>query len=150
MVSTSAGFTVVEALVVITVLSILLAVAGPSLSGLVVTQQLKTAGFDLSSSLAHARNEALLRNVPVVVSPVNADWARGWTITEESGTVLRHQSPYARIAMSGPASVTFNGDGRANSVATPFALSATDASAAAGRCVRLRLNGRAYLTKGAC
>ena len=146
----SAGFTIVELLVVVGVLSLLLATAGPALSGMVVTQQLKNASFDLSSSLMLARNEALTRNVSVTIDPISGNWAQGWTITEAGGQVLRRQSAYARVTLSGPVRVIYNADGRPDSVATPFAVTASDADVDHYRCVRLRVNGRYSVARGAC
>jgi type IV fimbrial biogenesis protein FimT len=147
---TSAGFTLTELLVVVAVLSIFLALAGPALSSVVATQQVRNASYDLHASLSVARSEALTRNAPVTVEPNDGDWARGWTITVTGGTVLRRQAAYPRIALSGPPRVIYSGDGRPDSTATPFTLSATDASAEAYRCLRLRLNGRSAIDKGAC
>ena len=144
------GFTIVEAMIVVAILAILAGMAAPSFTGLVVAQQLKSAGYDLSSSLTLARSEALTRNVNVALAPVNGDWANGWTITAEGGTVLRRQNAYSRIAVAGPAGVNFNGDGRPDSTATPFAVTAADANTTSYRCVRLRANGRPTLAAGAC
>lgn len=146
----ASGFTIVEALVVIAVLALLLGLAGPALSGMVAAQQLKNASFDLAASLTLARSEALTRNVPVTIDPVAGDWARGWIVTEAGGTVLRRQAEYARIALSGPARVVYNGDGRPDSVATAFAVTAADAALDQYRCVTLRVNGRYSVTRGAC
>ena len=145
-----AGFTTVEMLVVVGVLLVLIAMAAPALSGMVVTQQLKNASFDLSSSLNLARSEALTRNAAVTIDPVAGDWARGWTVTEAGGTVLRRQSAYGRIALSGPVRVIYSADGRPDSVATPFAVTAVDANTDNYRCVRLRVNGRFNLKRGVC
>lgn len=146
----SRGFTVVEAVVVIGVLSILIALAGPALSGMLLTQQVKNASYDLYSSLTLARGEALTRNVAVTLTPTEGDWARGWAVVEEGGTVIRRQSAYARISMAGPAQVIFSGDGRPDSTATPFAFTALNAHPDDYRCVRMRLNGRPRVTKGGC
>ena len=146
----TAGFTLVEAMVVVAVLAVLAGLAAPALTGMVVNQQLKGAGFDLSSSLKVARSEALTRNVNVTMAPVGGNWAQGWTITEEGGAVIRRQNQYTRITLTGPASVVFNGDGRPSSIATPFAVTAADANTPTYRCVRLRANGRPILASGAC
>ena len=146
----AAGFTIVEMLVAIGVLAIMLAFAATSMSGMAASQQVRTAAYDVYSTLTHARSEALTRNATVTVAPVDGDWARGWTVTEAGGTVLRRQNAYSRVTLSGPAQVIFSGDGRASSIAVPFSFSAPEIAADNQRCVRLRLNGRSTLAKGVC
>ena len=147
----SAGFTAVEAIVTVAVLAILLAAAGPSLATLVSAQQVKNAGFDVSSTLITARSEALTRNVSITVAPVAPDnWALGWVVTDDGGNVLRRQNPYSHITVTGPARVIFNSDGRPDNVTTPFALTAAELSSDSARCVRVRLNGRPSVAKGGC
>jgi type IV fimbrial biogenesis protein FimT len=144
------GFTAVECMVVVAIVIILVTVAAPGLSGLIVSQQLKNASFDLTSTLADARSEALTRNVEVTISPKEADWARGWMVTDQGGTVLRDQPAYGRISVGGPTRVTFGGDGRPASAIVPFALVSDSADESLHRCIRLRLNGRPYVTRGTC
>jgi type IV fimbrial biogenesis protein FimT len=144
------GFTTLEMLVVVGVLLILVGIGVPSLSGMVVMQQLKNAAFDLSSTLSLARSEALTRNAAVTIDPLEGNWARGWTVTDEGGRVIRRQSAYGRVALSGPARVIYSADGRPDSVLTPFAVTATEAATGDYRCVRLRVNGRFTVTRGAC
>ena len=144
------GFTILEAVTVVTVLAILIAVAAPALSSMISTQQVRNSALDISASLVAARSEAMTRNASVTVTPAGGNWALGWTVTDEGGAVLRTQSAYARVTMSGPARVIFNGDGRPDSTATPFAIGAADASGESGRCVRVRLNGRPTVAKGGC
>lgn len=144
------GFTVVECMVVVAVIIILVTIAAPSLSGLIVSQQLKNASFDLASTLSVARSEALTRNVEITMSPKEGDWARGWTVTDQGGSVLRDQPPYGRISVTGPVRVTFNGDGRSAAAGVKFAVVSDESDVSLHRCTRLRLNGRAYVTRGAC
>jgi type IV fimbrial biogenesis protein FimT len=146
----AAGFTTVELLVVVGVISIFLAFAAPSMSGMVASQQVRAASFDLHATLNIARSEALTRNGAVTIDPVEGDWARGWNVSEAGGTILRRQSAYPRIALSGPGRVIFSGDGRPDSTATPFSVQSPDASESSYRCVRLRLNGRSAINKGTC
>jgi type IV fimbrial biogenesis protein FimT len=145
-----AGFTMIEMLVAMGVLGILIAVAGPALSGMASSQQVRSASYDIYSTLTHARSEALTRNASVTVAPTEGDWARGWTITDSGGTVLHRQSAYSRVTLSGPAQIIFSAEGRPSSTATPFAFSAPDVDATNFRCVRLRLNGRSTITRGPC
>jgi type IV fimbrial biogenesis protein FimT len=144
------GFTIVECMVVVAIVITLITIAAPGLSGMIVSQQLKNASFDLTSTLSVARSEALTRNVEVTISPREADWARGWMVTDQGGTVLRDQPAYARISVGGPTSVTFGGDGRPATAMVPFALASDSADVSLHRCIRLRLNGRPYVTRGAC
>jgi type IV fimbrial biogenesis protein FimT len=144
------GFTVVEAMVVVAIVIILVTVAAPGLSGMIVSQQLKNASFDLASTLTVARSEALTRNVGVTISPRDDDWARGWVVTDQRGTVLRDQSPYGRISVRGPTRVTFDGDGRPATATVSFAVTSESADVSVHRCIRLRLNGRPHVTRGAC
>ena len=146
----SRGFTTVELLVVVAVLALIAGVAAPALSSMVATQQVRTAAYDLHATLNIARSEALTRNASVTIAPVSGDWAAGWSVTEAGGTVLRRQSAYARIALSGPARVIFSADGRPDATSSPFAVSSADAIAGSYRCVRLRLNGRSAIDKGLC
>ena len=145
-----AGFTTLEILVVVAILSIFTALAGPALSSMVASQQVRGASYDLHATLNVARSEALTRNVSVTVAPAAGGWASGWTVTEVGGTVLRRQPPYPRITLTGPARVIFSGDGRPDTTATPFAVTATGSNADSHRCVRLRLNGRSAIDKGVC
>jgi len=146
----SSGFTMVELLVVIGVISIFLAFVGPAMSGMVATQQVRAASYDLHATLNIARSEALTRNASVTVEAIEGDWARGWSVTEAAGSVLRRQSAYPRVSLSGPARVIFSGDGRPDTSATPFAVTSADAAAGDYRCVRLRLNGRSAIDRGTC
>ena len=145
-----AGFTMMEMLVAMAVVAILVALAGPSLGDMAASQQVRSASYDIYSTLTHARSEALTRNALVTVAPIGGDWAQGWTVTETGGGVLRRQGAYSRVTVSGPAQVIFSGEGRPNTTATPFAFSAANIPADGNRCVRLRLNGRSTITRGVC
>lgn len=144
------GFTVIECMAVVAVIIILVTVAAPGLSGMIVSQQLKNASFDLASSLSIARSEALTRNVEVTISPKEEDWARGWTVTNEGGILLHDQPAYGRISVAGPTRVIFSGDGRPAAGLVPFAIASDSADVSLHRCIRLRLNGRPFVTRGAC
>lgn len=137
-------------MVVVAVLAILLGVGAPSMTRMGVNQRLKAAGHDIASSMSAARSEALTRNVDVTVAPIGGSWTNGWTITEAGGTVIRRQDAYTRITLTGPANVVFNGDGRPNSTATPFAATSAETDINTYRCVRLRPTGRPVLSAGSC
>ena len=142
------GFTTIELMVVVTVLTILAAIAVPSLHKFSVAQRVKTAGFELQSALLEARSEAIARNADVSVAPLGSGWAEGWTTTV-GGVQIKQGNPQKSVAISGPGSVVFRANGRPTSV-LPLSVSAADVAADDRRCVRLHLNGRSYLEKGAC
>jgi type IV fimbrial biogenesis protein FimT len=136
------GFTLAEVLIVTAVLAVLLAAGAPHLADFVRNQRVKTASFDLFSSLVLARSEAITRNARVTVAPASGSWTNGWTVTEPGGTVLRRQEPLQDIAISGPAKVIYVESGRLNAATWPeFELTATGAGVVQ-RCVRIDLSGR--------
>jgi type IV fimbrial biogenesis protein FimT len=144
------GFTLIEMIVVIAIALVLMTLVAPSFRDLMRSQTVKNASFDLVSSLVRARSEAITRNADVIVRPLNGDWINGWEIVLTDGTRLAQSDARSGITVTGPTSITFNGNGKPTAIPNPFALSATDLSAGNQRCVRLNLSGRPQLKKGAC
>lgn len=137
-----AGFTLPELLIVVAVLAVMLAAGAPHLGDFVRNQRVKTASFDLFSTLLLARSEAITRNTRVTVAPEAGAWTNGWTITEPGGTVLRRQEPVPNITINGPAAVVYVESGRLNAATWPeFELVATG-SGVVQRCIRIDLSGR--------
>lgn len=147
------GFTITEVLVVVVIVAILAAVAGPDMITMVRTQRVKTATFDLFSSLNVARSEAIKRNVLVTMTPTDGgNWAKGWRIVDANNNRIREQSGWDTLTMTGPAAVTFTGAGRLPPAggAAAFSVTSTDLALAGQRCVRLDLSGRAVSQEGPC
>ncbi|HEX5091640.1 MAG TPA: GspH/FimT family pseudopilin [Burkholderiales bacterium] len=136
------GFTLPELLIVTAVLSVLLAAGAPHLADFMRNQRVKTASFDLFSSLVLARSEAITRNTRVTVAPAGGSWANGWTITETGGTVLRRQEAVSNVTINGPAAIVYVESGRLNAATWPeFELAAAGAGVVQ-RCIRIDLSGR--------
>lgn len=80
------GFTLVEMLIVLTVLAALLMVAAPGLSDLIRNNRIVTDVYALRATLNNARSEAVTRRAPVVVCPstdgatcaASSNWASGY------------------------------------------------------------------------
>lgn len=83
----TSGFTLLEALVVLAVLSVLLGLAAPALTGLRERQQLQARAEALWNSLMLARTQAVLHQQHVTVCTASngacdpaADWHAGWLV----------------------------------------------------------------------
>lgn len=148
------GFTLPELLVVVAIGGILLAAGLPSMGEFVHAQRVKTASFDLYSSLVFARSEAITRNSTVKMEPIDGYWTKGWTIKDSSGNLLRELGAVPNITITlVPTSAThieFRGSGRLNSAIKPqFELSSTG-STPQSRCITIDLSGRPTTTTTVC
>ena len=143
------GFTLPELLIVITVLAVLVAVGMPNFIEFMRNQRVKTASFDLFSTLVQARSEAITRNASVTVAPVSAAWTNGWTVTDAGGTVLRTMSAVPNMTITGPTNVVFRGSGRLNAASTPFQITASG-STVTTRCISIDLSGRPVTKATTC
>lgn len=74
------GFTIVELVIVITIMAILVAIAIPSFQQLMMTNRLASATNDLMGSLNLARSEAIRRGAWVNVGVTGASWKDGWRV----------------------------------------------------------------------
>ena len=152
----SAGFTLIELMTVLVILTILMAVGIPAVNQMMAGQGAKSVAADLHTSLTLARAEAVVRNRPVTVGPLAADddWAaEGWQVTVGSGSdliVLHRQDLKPEMVEITPTpaatEIIFRPNGRANAATTLEIESARDADQT--RCVVIRLDGRAR--SGAC
>jgi type IV fimbrial biogenesis protein FimT len=145
----STGFTLTELMIVVTVAAVLVAAALPSYNQFVRNQRVKTASFEIFSSLVQARSEAITRNGAVTMTPTGGNWTNGWTITDAGGTTLRTQSALTGITATGPTSVIYNGSGRLGSSSGSFELTATG-SGITSRCITVDLSGRPVTKASTC
>lgn len=150
------GFTMPELLIVVTILVVLMGAGLPSFTGFMRSQRVKTASFDLFSTLVQARNEAVTRNTDVTVAPAGGAWANGWTVsyTDAGGNVVpvRTQDAVVAVAISASlANVVYRGSGRLAPSATPatFELSTTG-EAPAVRCISIDPSGRPHSKVSTC
>lgn len=133
----AAGFTVIELLISMTVLLILLALAGPSFSSLTGASRVSSTASTLAADIKFARNEAVMRNVPVLVCAKNsgssscvnsASWQSGWIVcvdanndgscdtatTDAPNPIRKRASAGESVTITGPASpMRFDGTGSA-------------------------------------
>ena len=143
------GFTLAEVLIVLTILGVLAAIAAPNMINMVRTQRIKTASFDVFSSLNMARSEAIKRNRQVIVTPTGGNWAKGWQVTDANG-VIKDQAGWDDLTLTGPDEVRFTSSGRLNGPTANFSLVGLDVPTNKNRCITLDPSGRSVSKEGAC
>ena len=92
MISRPAGFTVLELMMVVTVMAVLAVIAAPSLRDTIMNARMTSAANDLLTDLAIARAEAVKRGRPTAICTSNdgasctgTGWSQGWILFSDSG-----------------------------------------------------------------
>jgi len=156
----SSGFTLVEMLITLSVIGVLLAIAVPSFRQMMLSHGIRTASFDLFSSLEYARSEAIKRNALVSVKP-DSTWSTGWKVVDSSNNLLRSWTATSTVTVTtfvGTSStslptVTFGKDGHVTTPAGVPKLQLDPTTAMNGvdsRCISVDLIGRPKTQTGAC
>lgn len=150
-----AGFTLLELLITIAVVSIMIGIAVPSFRDMVANQSVRAAAETLHSSIVQARAEAVKRNTNVTLRPATGEtWSNGWLIVTaaapaDSAAVHRERlAAGATVSAGSTASLVFRPSGRISGSASFELTAATDSSRK--RCVTVSLDGRANTKVGGC
>ena len=153
----AAGFTLVELMIVLAVALVLLAMAVPEFSALVLRNQINAASSDLYASLSLARNEAIKRRKAVEVCPSDTSsedltcrndeiWTDGWIVREVGTTeVIRASAVSPGLQMQADNAladtVQFNPTGDAVGTAGEFRICHGNSNVRS-RAVRVSAMGR--------
>ena len=142
------GFTLIEMLVTLSVLTVLLLLAMPAFTELIASQRVQIAATDLFTSLLRTRSEAIKQNSDVTLSPAGA-WTDGWVV-EAAGQQIDSHGATSKIAIApNVASVTYRSSGRVSGAPAPkFEFSSTQT--AIKRCIQIDLSGRPAVTRSVC
>jgi type IV fimbrial biogenesis protein FimT len=151
------GFTLTELMVTVAVASILAVIAGPSFTGLIASQRIRTASFDLMAHLTLARSEAIKQNADVTVASASGtnSWAGGWAISGAGGTI-KVQPVYSGLTITAGtgtvSSIVYNRSGRVVSNASVTFQISDDrpGSSVQPSCVTVGITGQPTSKKGAC
>lgn len=149
------GFTLIEALVVLSIAAIVLAIGAPNLSFLIGSIRARSATFDLVSDLTLARSEAIKRNQAVTVEPIESanGWSSGWQIVTGGVTLRQHPAlPQSLTVTSAAANLQFQPNGRIGTNDTLDAIREWEITStnASPRCVVITPTGSARSKHGAC
>lgn len=145
------GFTLVELMIALVLMSILAAVSVPLYRDYIEGQRLRTVSTDLHLALVLARSEAVKRARAVSLQPADDGWQAGWSIpSPEAGDpdILSH-SQAGSIAIAGPAQVQFNAFGRALA-AVAFEIDVGSGGNVVTNCLTMSTDGRTQTEHGAC
>lgn len=116
------GFTLIEALTVVVILSILAGMGSASFISIIATQRQRAAASALQASLLLTRSEALKRNTTVTLKPRSSNLALGWSISLPDDVVLQNQEALAGLTFApADASFAFNYYGRLSTSVSPAA-----------------------------
>lgn len=142
------GFTLVELMTVVAVVAVLASLAAPSFSRLIASNNVRSAASDLQMALLRARNEAVSRNVDIIVEKLSTGWQDGWEI-KQGATVIDSYGGFVGLSVTaGENSVTYNSSGRATKASTvEFKSQKYPADV---RCVSVEFSGRPLITKAGC
>ncbi|MCD6025693.1 MAG: prepilin-type N-terminal cleavage/methylation protein [Solimicrobium sp.] len=138
------GFTLVELLIVLSIVAVLAGLAAPSFSDLIASRSVKSAALELFSSLLRARSEAITRNATVTLAPVSGNWQNGWQVISTTNTVLENRAAVKGVTVTGPNHVVYRASGRISGTTAPsFVI--TGSATHTYQCITVDLTGRPYM-----
>lgn len=101
------GFTLLELMIALAVLGLLLGIGIPAF-GTVIDRQRMDSGLDaLIRSVNYTRMEAVRRNRPVTMAPIDDDWNSGWRIFIDANHNGRHDQGENILREEVPANVSY-------------------------------------------
>ncbi|MDP1605971.1 MAG: GspH/FimT family pseudopilin [Rhodocyclaceae bacterium] len=152
------GFTLVELMVTIAVLAILLAIAVPSFSEVMLSSRLRSYANDFVASSTLARGEAIKRNSVVNLCASSngtscvGNWEQGWIVLAGTTVIQRQQALSSGMKMvesGGAASLNFQSTGVGTTPTTLTICRATPSVGSQERVISVSATGRASVTKTA-
>ena len=167
------GFTIVELLIGLVLLSILITIAAPAFNEVLAVQRLRAATNELRLSISLARSEAVKRNVAtgLTLQRRGSDWSEGWCVIDpdSSSTACSDPSAGSGYAASNylnevflqddvtvarddsptSASLTFNNWGR-TAGCPRFEFTTTASGSTCTLCLAATLDGRVVVAAEEC
>ena len=142
----SRGFTLTEALIVMSILTVVLSMGLPTMTTFVREQRIRAVSFDLVSDLMLARSEAIKRLGVISLGGHGQGWVEGWQVRVEEGlhqgTVLQQRgAPGNQVLMAGTDRIEFDRNGRLAAGGTAMIEIRDRARDLVRRCITIDLSG---------
>jgi len=170
------GFTLVEIIITLIVISIIAAIGIPGLSSLMANNQAIANTNNLVTALSFSRSESVKRGVQVslcaksAAKPNNAtcgggstDWSNGWfAFIDASGNAAKDYTPPAAnqlrswaaptgdFTMTGPASLSFTSSGTLQGNPATLTISYNHCTGQQDRSITVETTGRASMSQKTC
>lgn len=109
------GFTIVELMIVVTLMGIIAALAIPGFGNTIKNHQMRSTADNYYAAIRYARAEAVRTRRPVSVEQVGGNWSTGLEVKDSDGDVLRSVLSKGVLAIAeannGLTSINFNAKG---------------------------------------
>lgn len=105
------GFTLLDLMTALGILSLLISIGMPELNNMIYEQRLRKAAQDLFVSAMLARSEAIKRNQPVLVMRNADSWSNGWKVfVDHNNDGIRNQNEPVIAATEKPDEISVRGN----------------------------------------
>lgn len=141
------GFTILELMIVVTLIGILAGLAAPEMGRLIERNRIQSASEDIHSMLQYARAEAATKSVTIQIkSATPGDWAKGTEVWHAT-TLIRKSPGSAEVKLTapGPADLSFRPNGTLTTNVVTTINICFDDELATGRVIEIQPSGRIIL-----
>ena len=155
----SAGLTLIEVLVTITIMGILLAIAVPSFQEVTLNSKLDSTSSRFVASANLARSESIKRNSAVSLctpstttgttcaGTSSGGWGTGWIVLAGTDVVARESPPPDGFVLNGLRTLVFQPSGVGTTAATMTVCRSTPSIGAYKRTIDINITGRINVAK---